>query len=55
MSFHLTDSFLKGSEYFQVDYSLGSFFGVLFITVFLGFTLLFFFSVFYTNKYSNNI
>tara|TARA_B100000700_G_C14778851_1_gene730334 strand:+ start:314 stop:478 length:165 start_codon:yes stop_codon:yes gene_type:complete len=54
MNFNLPDSFVKGSKYFNVDYSLGSFFGVLFMTIFLGFTILFFFSVFYGKKYSSS-
>ena len=54
MSFHLVDSFLKGSEYFNVDYSLASFFGVLITTLLLGFTFLFISSTFYFNKYSSN-
>ena len=54
MEFNLSESFSKGSEYFNVDYSFGSFFGVLFMTLFLGFSVLFFFSVFYSDKYSSN-
>ncbi len=54
MSSHLVDSFLKGSEYFNLDYSLACFFGVLFTTLFLGFTFLFISSTFYFNKYSSN-
>ncbi len=53
MNFHLAESFAKGSEYFNVEYSLGSFFGVVFITLCLGFTCLFLFSIFYSDKISS--
>tara|TARA_Y100001968_G_C18874440_1_gene488771 strand:+ start:215 stop:373 length:159 start_codon:yes stop_codon:yes gene_type:complete len=48
----ITESLIKGSEYFNVGYSLGALIGVLFMIISLGFASLLLFSTFYRRKYS---
>ena len=53
MDLNLVNTFNKGADYYNMDYSLSSFLGVLFITLFLGFTILFVFSAFNLNQDSS--
>ncbi len=47
---NLTDNLNNGADYFNVDYSTSSFIGILFITLLLGFAILFLVSSLYSKN-----